>query len=208
MLKRKVEGIKFIICQEPILSVKSNILFNWTVPELSSGDAQFIEMHKEGGSAIYKECQGQLVKYGKKNDKGISEIMIGAAVLTTAGILNFKKIVHCVIPNFRIREENENKLGLFLNVVNYAFTLIDEYSKTRAKLRRIALLSIPTNIYGTIDKKTLKQYFRVLLNNSKSYKITEVTLICKTQEELDMYSNVFEKEFISWSDKLYDKLFK
>ena len=92
MFKCRIENVNFVIVKSTITKEKSDILFNWTIADLSGGDDNFMEIHKEGGSTIYKECQGALAQYGYKTSDGTKAISVGEAVLTSAGILFYHKI--------------------------------------------------------------------------------------------------------------------
>lgn len=207
MFKHKINNVSFTVVQASVKNEKSDILFNWTISDLSSGDENFIEIHREGGSTIYKECQGALARFGKVLLDGTKAIPVGEAVLTDAGILSYKKLVHCVVPNYRNKEEKENKNNLFLSSVNYSLALINDYSKNHAIVRKIALTPVPERICGEFNTKLVKQFVKLLISNSESYGFKEVKIICKTEEEYNLYKSIFTSEFISFWDKIYYKFF-
>jgi len=85
MFKYKIGDITFIVVKNSLKDEKSDALFNWTVSDLSGGDPNFMEIHKEGGSLIYKECQGVLTQFGKQTLDGTKAIPVGEAVLKQGG---------------------------------------------------------------------------------------------------------------------------
>lgn len=196
-----------MVIKNTIKDEKSDMLFNWTVSDLSGGDDNFIEIHKEGGSIIYKECQGQLAQFGRVITDGTKAIPVGEAVLTSAGILNYKKMIHCIVPNYRNKEEKDNKNSLFLSAVNYSLALTNDYSKTHQSIRKIALTPVPERICGAFDEKLVSQFIKALITNAESYGFKEVKIICKTEKEVELYKTLFSNEFISFWDKLYNKIF-
>lgn len=207
MFKYKTGNITFIVTQNSLKEEKSDILFNWTVSDLSGGDPNFMEIHKEGGSGIYKECQGALAQFGRKIADGTKAIPVGEAVLTNAGILPFKKLCHCVVPNYRNKEEKDNKNTLFLSAVNYSLALINDYSTHQQAIRKIALTPVPERICGEFDNKLVKQFIKLLISNAESFGFKEVKIICNTEAEYKLYKNLFSSEFISFWDKVYNKFF-
>lgn len=207
MFKYKIGGVFFIVTKSPVKSEKTDMLFNWTVPELDKGDKTFMEIHNEAGSSISKECQGALARFGKADHTGVKVLQVGEAVITSAGMLPAKNIIHCVVPNYRIKEEKENQANLFLSTVNYALALVNEYSRTHLTMRKIALTPFPTFICGETPDKTIKHFIRSLITNAENYNIKEVKIVCNTEKEYDLYKDLFSSEFISFGDRLYSKLF-
>lgn len=207
MFRYKVKDVAFVVVKSSIKEEKSDVLFNWTVSDLSGGDDNFIEIHKEGGSVIYKECQGQLAQFGKINAEGTKEILTGEAVITSAGILPYKRIVHCVVPNYRKKEEKDNKNSLFLSAVNYSLALVNDYSLTHLPLRKLALTPVPIRISGEFDKTLVKTFIKTLVDSGSNLKFKEIKIICKTEEEYNQYVSLFTKTFVSFWDKLYYKIF-
>jgi O-acetyl-ADP-ribose deacetylase (regulator of RNase III) len=207
MFKYKIGRTFFIITKGSLKTEHTDVLFNWTVSDLSGGDPNFMEIHREGGSVIYKECQGALARFGKPGADGTKTIVVGEAVITSAGILPVKKIVHCVVPNHRVKDEKENIPNLFLSAINYSMALINEHSRTHGVLRKIALTPFPTKICGTADNKLLKQFVKTLMSNASNYGFKEVKIICQTEEEYNQYKSIFSEEYISFGDRLYNKFF-
>lgn len=207
MFKYKIGRVKFVVTKSSLKTEKSDVLFNWTVSDLSGGDDNFMEIHKEGGSSIYKECQGALAQFGKVLTDRTKAIPVGEAVLTSAGILPYKKLIHCIVPNYRNKEEKDNKGPLFLSAVNYSLALLNDYSKNQLSIRKVALTPMPERICGEFDLKTTKQFVKLLITNAESFGFKEVKIICQTERDYQLYQSIFSLEFISFSDKLYNKLF-
>lgn len=198
---------RFNIKTTSIKEAQGDVLFNWTVPALSSGDPRFMEIHKEGGSVINKECQGALDQYGKDDGTGVLVIPVGEAVLTGAGILPTKKILHLVTPNYRIKDEEVNKINFLLSGLNYAFALINEYSVSHSPLRKILYTPVAERICGDLTEQQQKAILQVLVNNAKQYSFREVTILCSSEEEYSYYKKLFISTQIPYGDRLYLKYF-
>jgi O-acetyl-ADP-ribose deacetylase (regulator of RNase III) len=207
MFKHRIGSVSFVIVKSTVSKERSDVLFNWTTSDLSGGDDNFMEIHREGGSVIYKECQGALAQYGQKTENGTKAINVGEAVLTSAGILNYHKIIHCIVPNYRVKEEKENKESLFLSAINYSLALLSNYSKSHRVIRKVTLTPLPIRICGTFDESMVDLFVKTLINNAQSFSFREIKLICKTDEEVNLYKKAFQSKYISFSDKLYNWLF-
>jgi hypothetical protein len=208
MFKKKINGKKFIFIKGEVTKNNSDVLFNWTTGDLTAGDQNFIQLHREGGSVIYKECQGALAKFGISNEDGVKQIGVTQSVLTGAGILNYKKVAHIVLPNYRNKGEVNNIPGLIKASLVYAFTLLKEYGdQNDSPFRKVVLTPLPTSIVGQVDKGDIRDFFNTILSSAESANISEVKLIFSTEEEYELYLKTFTKEYISFGEKLYNKLF-
>ncbi len=203
----KVKNTKITIQVSDLKSIKSDILVNWTVPTLDSGDSLFMEIHREGGSSIYKECNGALASYGKLAEDNTKYIQTGEAILTSAGILPVKKLVHVVVPNYRNKQEINYKQNLLLGGINYMFALINEYSTTHLPLRKITLTPVSEQIYGTFSKEELKTFLKTVITNANTYSLREVNFVCINDEQAKEYFETLQNLFLPLSDRLYFKLF-
>ncbi len=203
----KVKNTKITIQVSDLKSIKSDILVNWTVPTLDSGDSLFMEIHREGGSSIYKECNGALASYGKLAEDNTKYIQTGEAIITSAGILPVKKLVHVVVPNYRNKQEINYKQNLLLGGINYMFALINEYSTTHSPLRKITLTPVSEQIYGTFSKEELKTFLKTVITNANTYSLREVNFVCINDEQAKEYFETLQNLFLPLSDRLYFKLF-
>jgi len=203
----KVKNTKITIQVSDLKSIKSDILVNWTVPTLDSGDSLFMEIHREGGSSIYKECNGALASYGKLAEDNTKYIQTGEAILTSAGILPVKKLVHVVVPNYRNKQEINYKQNLLLGGINYMFALINEYSTTHLPLRKITLTPVSEQIYGTFSKEEFKTFLKTVITNANTYSLREVSFVCTNDEQAKEYFETLQNLFLPLSDRLYFKLF-
>lgn len=203
----KIQNTKITVQTLDLKSIQTDILVNWTVPTLDSGDSLFMEIHKEGGSSIYKECNGALAAFGKQAEDNTKYIQTGEAIITSAGILPVKKLVHVVIPNYRNKQEVNYKQNLLLGSINYMFALINEYSTTHSPLRKITITPVAEQIYGTLTKDDLKAFLKTVVTNANTYSLREVNFVCFDDEQTKEYFEVLQNLFLPFSDRLYFKLF-
>lgn len=203
----KVQNTKITIQVSELKDINSDVLVNWTVPTLDSGDSLFIEIHKEGGSSIFKECNGALALHGKQAEDNTKYIQTGEAIITSAGILPIKKLVHVVIPNYRNKQEINYKQNLLIGGINYMFALVNEYSTTHSPLRKITLTPVSEQIYGPITKDELKTFLKTIVTNANTYSMREVNFVCFDDKQAKEYFEILQSLFLPLSDRLYFKLF-
>jgi O-acetyl-ADP-ribose deacetylase (regulator of RNase III) len=207
MFSYKLNNIKIRITHDPINKVVGDCLINYTTDNLLTGGLMFRQIHREGGSVIAKDCQGQLVKFGHVTSTGEKRLYIGEGVVTNAGLLLPKKLIHIVCPNYRNPEENKNKLNLFLTGINYSFALINEL-KISHSIRRVIYPSICTSLYGTPTKEEIVKFIKTIISNAQSYELKEITFVCTSVEEYELYVKLFTDTYLTFWDKLYNKIFK
>lgn len=207
MFSYKINNTKIRFSYEPVNKVSGDCLINYTTDNLLMGGDLFRQIHREGGSVIAKDCQGQLVKFGHQISTGEKRLYVGEGIVTTAGLLLPKKIIHIVCPNYRNPDENKNKLNLFLTGINYSFVLISEL-KIPYSIRRAIYPSICTSLYGEPTDKEIVQFIKTVISNAELYGLKEITFLCLSKEEYELYVNLFTKTYLTFWDKLYHKIFK
>lgn len=127
-------------------------------------------IHRAGGEQILKEC------------KDIGRCNVGEAVITNAGNLRAKKVIHTVGPKwFEGDPKRDNQLrDCYVNSLNLA---------EQINLRTIAFPNISTGVYGFPKKeaaeiaiKAVKKYPAIILE--------EVLFVCFDSENFEIYNEI------------------
>jgi len=158
--------------QGDITQMEVDAIVNAANSSLLGGGGVDGAIHRAGGEQILKECKEIVAKQG--------ECKTGDAVITSAGKMPVKYVIHTVGPIWNGGKDNEEqKLGscyrksLELAVENNCST--------------IAFPNISTGVYGfpkdkaaVIAVKTVKEFA------SKNDKIKEVIFVCFDEENLKL----------------------
>lgn len=131
-------------------------------------------IHKAGGPEILEEC------YKIRNRQGGCKV--GEAVITNAGKLHAKKIIHTVGPKWNSGEYNEvEKLkSCYLECLKLA-----EINQ----IKSVAFPNISTGIYEFPKDKAAKVAFETI-QNWKSNCIKKVIFVCYDDENFQLYQNL------------------
>lgn len=200
-----VNKTKYILEVGQIDKMEGDVLFVWTTQNLNSGDATFIRIHKEAGSIIYEQCMNAAMKYGEADENQQKVIPVGQAIITDSGKLEFYNMIHCVLPNKRIKEQFNKRTLLLTNVVYLGAELADAYGDASYKLHSAFFSPIPPVIYGEVNKDDIKLFFTTLFKISKFKKIH---IIFETEEEYKKYVKVFTSLTQTFYEKWINKLFR
>jgi len=167
--------MKIQIIKGDITTVIVDAIVNAANTSLLGGGGVDGAIHRKGGKAILDECRKIRAKQGN--------CKVGEAVVTTAGNLNAKKVIHTVGPNWNNGKSNEEQKlkNCYLN----SLKLADELN-----FKTIAFPNISTGIY-----KFPKQLAaNIALEIAKAFEancLQEVIFVCYDQENFDIYkSNV------------------
>lgn len=211
-MQKKLQHTKFIIEEGNILQSPSDVIINWTLPSLASGDETFFNLHKEGGAIIFKECQRALMAVGHtRNDPNSplpasNYIPIGQAVITNSGILPARKILHVPIPYYKVKDENLDKEALLLQALANLYQHLSVFSKEKEPLRKIAFSPIPTKIYGGLTPKTLSTFISMAIEKGVNLKLREVKIIGDATT-VRLYEEEFIKQTTTSLERFFTKIF-
>jgi len=135
-------------------------------------------IHRAGGSPILEDCGKIRARQGKCNP--------GEAVITTAGNLPSKKVIHTVGPVWNGGEKGEP--ALLKNCYVNSLKLAEEN-----ELKTIAFPNISTGIYkypkvgaAEIAIQTVKEYL------NQTDKIDQVVFICFDDENYTIYNQILK----------------
>ena len=121
------------ITQGDITTHKTDAIVNAANSSLLGGGGVDGAIHRAGGPTILEECKQLVAKKGK--------LPTGEAVLTTAGNMPSKFVIHTVGPIYR--DGNNNEAELLANAYRNSLILADT-----KKLHSISFPSISTGVYA------------------------------------------------------------
>lgn len=167
---------KVFLIQGDITKQKVDAIVNAANSSLMGGGGVDGAIHRAGGSAILEDCRKIIAKQGS--------CKTGEAVITTAGNLPAKFVIHTVGPVWNNGKNNEaEKLAnCYRNSLDLAL---------ENKIESIAFPNISTGIYGypkreaaTIAIKTVSD----LLQNNPD--LPEVYFVCFDEENFSIYQTI------------------
>ena len=135
-------------------------------------------IHRAGGKAILEACQEIRNRQGK--------CKTGEAVITTAGNLPAKKIIHIVGPVYNGGSRLALEKELLINCYKNSLLLAKEHD-----LKTIAFPNISTGIY-----KFPKQLAaEIAIETVKEYPVLEkLIFVCFDEENYRIYKEILKKE--------------
>src|SRR6187551_3762686 len=133
---KKIELIK-----GDITRIKADAIVNAANSSLMGGGGVDGAIHRAGGAAILEECRKIIAKQGS--------CKTGEAVITTAGNLPGKFVIHTVGPVWNNGKKNEE--GLLASCYQNSLKLAVKHN-----LSSIALPNIGTGIYGYPKEQAAK----------------------------------------------------
>ncbi|MEE3999690.1 O-acetyl-ADP-ribose deacetylase [Tenacibaculum sp. FZY0031] len=164
------------IIKGDITKVRVDVIVNAANSSLLGGSGVDGAIHRASGSSILEECQQIRNKQGK--------CKTGEAVITTAGNLPAKKVIHTVGPVYQEGKNNEKEL--LANCYKNSLLLAKENN-----LHSIAFPCISTGIYR-FPKQVAAE---VALSTIKSTPILdEVIFVCFDNESYTIYKNLLSYE--------------
>lgn len=131
-------------------------------------------IHRAAGPAVMEEC------------RKIGHCATGEAVMTQAGNLKAKKIIHTVGPVWY--GGNRHEPELLRNAYRNSFILA-----RNGCLRTIAFPAISTGVYGYPKKEGAMIAIKTGIEFERDFE--EIRYICFSAEDLKIYQDVFEKEW-------------
>lgn len=160
-----------------ITKTSIDAIVNAANPSLMGGGGVDGAIHKAGGSTILAECMEIISRIGT--------CKTGEAVITNAGNLPCKKVIHTVGPVWRGGTQNENNLLVACYQNSLALAL--EY-----KLTSIAFPNISTGIYLFPKKEAARLAINAVSSflNEHMGEIQEVVFVCYDEENLSLYQEL------------------
>ena len=168
------------IIQGDITKIKVDAIVNAANSSLLGGGGVDGAIHRAGGKLIFEDCMKIHNKQGG--------CKVGEAVITTAGNLPAKFVIHTGGPIWNGGKDSEDQLlsNAYRNSLQLA---IDN------KVKTISFPNISTGVYGfpkekaaTIALSTVVDYLKT--DNS----ITDVIFVCYDKENYDIYQGLIKDE--------------
>ena len=163
-----------------ITKVKADAIVNAANTSLLGGGGVDGAIHRAGGSAILEECQQIRNKQGG--------CKVGEAVITTAGKLPAKFVIHTVGPVWNNGKSNEEQLlqSAYSNSIKVA---------VQNKVATIAFPNISTGIYHFPKDKAAQ----IAIDTVKAFpgienSIEKVIFVCYDDENYNLYEEILNKE--------------
>jgi len=169
--------VKIELIKGDITSLKIDAIVNAANTSLLGGGGVDGAIHRAGGKEILEEC------VDIRNRQGGCKV--GEAVITNAGKLKAKKIIHTVGPNWNGGESNEvlSLKNCYLNSLKLA---VDN------DLKEIAFPNISTGIYKFPKELASKTAINTVRNfNNES--IDRVLFVCYDNENYEIYLKELQK---------------
>ncbi len=168
--------MKIQVIQGDITKLKVDVIVNAANSSLLGGSGVDGAIHKAGGKAILEACQKIRNSQGK--------CKTGYAVITTAGNLPAKKVIHTVGPVYNNGGDNEKQL---LSNCYYNCLLLAKENN----LKTIAFPNISTGIFR-FPKELAAE---IAIETVKKHPIVEtVFFICYDVENYNIYKKMIRNE--------------
>lgn len=164
------------LLQEDITTIEVDAVVNAANTSLLGGGGVDGAIHRKGGPAILEECRQIRSRQGG--------CKVGEAVITTAGLLPAKYVIHTVGPVWNGGQRNEDELlrNAYLNSLKLAI---------ENRIETIAFPNISTGVYhfpkeraAGIAVKTVKEFLET------TDKIKTVYFVCFDRENYAIYQKL------------------
>lgn len=179
-----VGTITIVLKQGDITEEHVDAIVNAANSSLLGGGGVDGAIHRKGGPAILEACK-HLRNEQQKNGQFIG-CATGEAVITPAGKLTAKNIIHTVGPVWQGGTSNEEELlrHCYINSLRLA---------KKHNLHKLAFPAISTGAYGFPITKASRIALKAVLDfAAESSSITEVRFILFTSNDLDVYKMAME----------------
>lgn len=158
-----------------ITEVSADAIVNAANSGLLGGGGVDGAIHRAGGPSILAEC------------REIGGCKTGDAVITTAGRLNVKKVIHTVGPVWRGGNNNEENLlrMCYSNSIRIAL---------ENGLYKIAFPNISTGVYRFPKKRAAEIAVDEVISQVKKHPELTIDFVCFDRENYNYYSELLDTE--------------
>jgi O-acetyl-ADP-ribose deacetylase len=162
-----------------ITTIHSDAIVNAANSGLMGGGGVDGAIHRAGGSVIHEECM-QIVR-------ARGRCPAGEAVITGAGNLPAKYVIHTVGPVWHGGNQNEDELLAKAYINSLKLAVLNN-------VRTISFPNISTGVYGFPKDRAAGIAFSAVSGFLKSDKtINEVCFVCFDSENYDLYRKMAEE---------------
>ena len=169
--------MKIEIIKADITEIHVDAIVNAANTSLLCGGGVDGAIHRKGGKAILDEC------IQIRNKQGGCKV--GEAVITTAGNLSSKYVIHTVGPVWNGDKEEKNNLlaSCYQNSLELA---------VQNNIRTIAFPGISTGIYRFPKDKAAEIAIKTVRNFDKISEIDKIIFVCFDDESYEIYQKLLE----------------
>jgi len=176
--KSKIKSMDIELLQGDITKVKVDAIVNAANTSLLGGSGVDGAIHRAGGVAILEECQEIRNKQGK--------CKVGEAVITTAGSLSAKYVIHTVGPVWN--NGNKNEAQLLYSAYENSLKLA-----VQNQVCSIAFPNISTGIYNFPKNKAAEIAIKSAKDFAGNYQsINKIVFVCFDKENYDIYRSLLK----------------
>lgn len=171
--------MKIELLKADITEINVDAIVNAANTSLLGGGGVDGAIHRKGGKEILEECV--LIR----NKQGGCKT--GEAVITIAGKLPAKYVIHTVGPVWNGDKEEKSKLlsDCYLNCLNLAI---------KNGIKTIAFPNISTGIYHFPKDKAAQIAIKTVKDFNKSAEIDKVIFVCFDDENYEIYRKELESD--------------
>ena len=169
--------MKIEVIQGDITKVEVDVIVNAANSSLLGGGGVDGAIHRVGGPKILEDCQKIRNRQGK--------CKTGEAVITTAGNLPAKKVIHTVGPVYNGGQRLEKEKELLANCYKNSLELAKENN-----FKSIAFPNISTGIYKFPKELAAQIAIKTVKENAV---LEKVIFVCFDEKNYKIYKNYLEK---------------
>jgi O-acetyl-ADP-ribose deacetylase (regulator of RNase III) len=167
------------VIREDITKIEVDAIVNAANTSLLGGSGVDGAIHRAGGTSILEECRKI------KNKQG--GCRIGKAVITTAGQLHAKFVIHAVGPVWNDGNKNED------------YFLMSAYENSlklcvKNDIKTVAFPNISTGIYKFPKERAANIAIKTVLNFNQINMISKVIFVCFDVDNFNIYKDLIERE--------------
>ena len=171
---------KITVIKGDITKLDVDAIINAANSSLLGGGGVDGAIHRAGGPTILEEC-----KEIRKKQGGCA---VGEAVITSAGRLSAKYVIHTVGPVWQGGHKNEE--SLLLNCYIHSLKLAEEY-----QVNKIAFPNISTGVYGFPKEKAAPIAITAVESFLRDhYQPDEIIFVCFDEENYQLYRRLLNQE--------------
>jgi O-acetyl-ADP-ribose deacetylase (regulator of RNase III) len=174
MREQRIGKTLLRLVQGDITGQKVDAIVNAANSGLMGGGGVDGAIHRAGGPTIREECKAIVSRIGR--------LATGKAVITSAGKMPAKYVIHTVGPVWQGGTANED--GLLADAYRNSLRLAAEN-----KCRTIAFPSISTGAYGFPIARAARIALSTLSDEIPDLDLDEVRVVLYMPSDLDVYAN-------------------
>ena len=180
MISIEIEGMRVVILQGDLTVQKVDVLVNAANERLRGGGGVNGAIHRVGGQAVMDECD-----FIREEQGGCPT---GQAVITTAGELPAKHVIHAVGPVWTGGDRDEDQL--LASAYEESLKLARSHG-----LKSVAFAAISTGDYGFPGERAARIALDTAVSFARTGGIDEIRLVLFTSILYEDYSRLALSEY-------------